>query len=76
VEVDPVTKFAIFMSAASPTAIRVCSKSKVSRGGVSGHDHGELWPQKVRRQVQTPAGNLAIFAGKIPDPLPTAVLTT
>ena len=75
-QIEPVTKFAVFMSAASPTAIRVCPKSEDSRGGVSGHDYGELWSEEEIRQVETPAGYFAIFAGQIPAPLPTAIRTT
>ncbi len=63
------------MSEASPTAIRVCPKSEDSRGGVSGHDHGELWPEKDIRQVETRAGYFAIFEGQITDPQPTAIRT-
>ena len=61
------------MSAASPTAIRFCPKIENSRGGVSGHDHGELWPEKAIRQEETPARYFAIFAAQIPDPQPTAI---
>ena len=74
-EVDPITEFAVFMSAASFTPIRVCPKNENSRGEVSSHDHGELRPEKVIRQVETPAGYFAIFAAKIPDPQPTEIRT-
>jgi hypothetical protein len=75
VQVDPVTKFAVFMSAVSLTAIRVYPKIGGSRGGVSGHDHGELWPEKEIRQEETPAGYFAIFEGQIPDPQAAAIRT-
>ena len=53
-EVDPGTKFAVFMSAASHTAIRDCPKNENSRGGIFGHDHEELWPGKADRHEETP----------------------
>jgi hypothetical protein len=65
VEVDPVTKFAVFMSAASPTAIRVCPKNENSRGGVSSHEHGQFWPEKKFPQEETPTGeNISMSAIK------------
>jgi len=76
VNVDPVTKYAVFMSAASPTAMGVCPRNENSRSGVSGHGHKELWAEKEIRQAETPAGYFAIFAGQIPDPQPTATRTT
>jgi len=75
-QIEPVTKFAVFMSAACPTPIRVCPKNENSRGEVSSHDHGELCPGKEFRQEETPAGYFANFTAQIPDPQPTAIRTT
>jgi hypothetical protein len=63
VEIERITNFEVYMSATSPTPIRVCPKKKNSRGEVPSHDHGELCPEKAIRQVEPPAGYFAIFAG-------------
>jgi len=75
-DVNPVNEICSFPVGGQSNCYMVFPECENLRGGVSSHDHGELWPEKEFRKEETPAGNFAIFAGQILPQQPAVFRTT